>query len=62
MRLVGSPCFRELAKSGSEGSQSSDEAVVMPSAPPLALGPSTFQLLELPAGANDTGICLARPG
>lgn len=33
---MGSPCFRELAKSGFEGSQSSDEADEMPSAPPLA--------------------------
>lgn len=40
--LVGSPCFREVAKSRFEGSQSSDEADEMPSAPPLAPGPSTF--------------------
>lgn len=39
--LMGSPCFRELAKSRSEGSRSSDGADEMPSAPPLAPGSAT---------------------
>lgn len=42
MRLVGSPCFEEEAKSRFEGSQSSDGADEMPSAPPLAPSSSTL--------------------
>lgn len=38
---MGSPCFREEAKSRFEGSQNSDGADEMPSAPPLAPSSST---------------------
>lgn len=48
---MGSPCFSEEAKSRFEGSQSSDGADEMPSAPPLALSsftPDCWSSLRVP--------------
>ena len=62
MKACGQLLFQRGSQEQVWGSQNSDWADEMPSAPPLAPGSSTSWLLELPAGASDTGICLARPG